>query len=294
MKGIILSGGKGSRLHPLTRVASKQLLPVYDKPMIYYPLSTLMLAGIKDVLIISTPEDLPIFKRLLSDGKQWGMSFSYAEQTEPNGIAEAFLIGEKFLGNDSVCLILGDNIFYGATLPERLQRAAKLNDGAIVFAYQVADPSHYAVITFKSGVAETGTALTLEEKPPKPQSNFAVPGLYFYDSQVVKIAKQLNPSGRGELEITDVNLVYMQNKQLAVEVLGRGVAWLDAGRPETLLQASTFIQTIQERQGMMISCPEEIAYRAGFIDKKKLAGLIKDMGENTYKIYLQKVVDDAG
>ncbi len=293
MKGIILSGGKGSRLHPLTRVASKQLLPVYDKPMVYYPLSTLMLAGIKDVLIISTPEDLPIFKRLLSNGKQWGMSFSFAEQAEPNGIAEAFLIGESFLGNDTVCLILGDNIFYGATLPERLQRAANLREGAIVFAYQVADPSHYAVITFKSGVEETGTALTLEEKPTNPKSNYAVPGLYFYDNQVVKIAKELNPSGRGELEITDVNRVYMQKKQLAVEVLGRGVAWLDAGRPETLLQASTFIQTIQERQGMMISCPEEIAYRAGFIDKKKLAGLIQGMGDNTYKSYLQNVVDDA-
>lgn len=290
MKGIILSGGKGSRLHPLTRVASKQLLPIYDKPMIYYPLSTLMLAGITDVLIISTPDDLPIFKRLLGGGEQWGMSFSYAEQAEPKGIAEAFLIGEKFLGGDAACLILGDNIFYGATLPERLQRAAKLKDGAIVFAYQVADPSHYAVITFE---AESGSALTLEEKPAKPKSSYAVPGLYFYDNQVVKIARELNPSGRGELEITDVNRVYMHKKQLAVEVLGRGVAWLDAGRPETLLQASTFIQTIQERQGMMISCPEEIAYRAGFIDKKKLAALIQDMGDNTYKSYLQNVVNDA-
>lgn len=289
MKGIILSGGKGSRLHPLTRVASKQLLPVYDKPMIYYPLSTLMLAGIKEVLIISTPEDLPIFKRLLEDGKQWGMDFSYAEQAEPNGIAEAFIIGETFIQNDSVCLILGDNIFYGATLSERLQRAAQLKEGAIVFAYQVADPSHYAVITFKSEADETGAALSIEEKPSRPKSNFAVPGLYFYDNHVVKIAKDMGPSSRGELEITDINRSYLQKEKLAVEILGRGVAWLDAGRPETLLQASTFIQTIQDRQGLMISCPEEIAYRAGFIDKKKLASLTKVMGENTYRRYLENI-----
>jgi glucose-1-phosphate thymidylyltransferase len=290
VKGIILSGGRGSRLHPLTLAVSKQLLPVYDKPMIYYPLSTLMLAGIREILVISTPLDLTLYKRVLGSGAQWGLRFEFLDQTEPNGIAQALLIGAEFIGNDTVALILGDNIFYGATLPERLRRAAALQRGAIVFAYQVADPSHYAVITFKPDSTDHGQALTLSEKPKNPRSQFAVPGLYFYDNQVVSIAKKMKPSGRGELEITDINKVYLKKRELGVEVLGRGVAWLDAGRSETLLQASTFIQTIQERQGLMISCPEEIAYRSGYISEKKLKQLINAMGKNAYRSYLQTII----
>ncbi len=291
MKGIILSGGKGTRLHPLTFVVSKQLLPVYDKPMIYYPLSTLMLAGIREILVISAPEDLPLFKKLLKTGEQWGLSISYEEQAEPNGIAEALVIGERFLAGESCCLVLGDNIFYGATLPERLKRASQLQSGAIVFAYQVANPSHYAVVTFESGPEESsGRVLFIEEKPTQAKSNFAVPGLYFYDNEGVEVAKTIRPSMRGELEITDVNRVYMERGQLNVEILGRGVAWLDAGMPESLLQASMFIQTIQERQGFMISCPEEIALRSGFISREQLAVLIDKMGNNTYRSYLERTL----
>jgi glucose-1-phosphate thymidylyltransferase len=257
--------------------------------MIYYPLSTLMLAGIREILVISTPLDIALYKRLLGDGAQWGLRFEFLDQTEPNGIAQALLIGADFIGNDTVALILGDNIFYGATLPNRLKRAASLKRGAIVFGYQVADPSHYAVITFEPDSTDHGQALTLSEKPKKPRSQFAVPGLYFYDNQVVSIAKKMKPSGRGELEITDINKVYLKRKELGVEVLGRGVAWLDAGRPETLLQASTFIQTIQERQGLMISCPEEIAFRSGFIGKEQLSRLIEVMGNNMYRDYLSSI-----
>jgi glucose-1-phosphate thymidylyltransferase len=287
MKGIILAGGKGSRLDPLTQVVSKQLLPVYDKPLIYYPLSMLMLAGIRSILIISSPEDLPQFRRLFGNGEKWGLDFAYAEQESPRGIAEALIIGKHFIGKDSVCLILGDNIFYGANLGERLERAANLKHGAVIFAYQVSDPSHYAVVTFKSVTSETGIALTLEEKPNQPKSSYAVPGLYFYDNEVCELVNQVKPSKRKELEITDLNKIYLDRGNLQVEVLGRGVAWLDAGRPETLLQAAHFIQVVEERQGLMVSCPEEIAYRKGYIGKAELKALISGMGENSYRSYLE-------
>ncbi len=291
MKGIILAGGRGSRLDPLTQVVSKQLLPVYDKPLIYYPLSMLMLAGIRNILIISSPEDLPLFKRLMGNGNKWGLDFSYAEQETPKGIADALIIGRDFIGKDSVCLILGDNIFYGANLAERLERAANLEEGAVIFAYQVRDPNHYAVVTFKSISADTGLALTLEEKPKRAKSNYAVPGLYFYDNKACNLAGQVKPSKRNELEITDLNQIYLDRGQLQVEVLGRGVAWLDAGRPETLLQASHFIQVVEERQGLMVSCPEEIAYRKGYIGKTKLRELISKMGENSYRSYLENFLN---
>ncbi len=287
MKGIILAGGKGTRLYPLTLGISKQLLPVYDKPMIYYPLSMLMLAGIRDVLIISTPEDLPQFKRILLDGSQWGMQFSYAEQAQPRGLADAFIIGKEFIGNDSVALILGDNIFYGRGLGNILQNASRLNEGAIIFAYPVRDPERYGVVAFNL----EGKAISIEEKPILPQSNYAVPGIYFYDNNVVHMAENLIPSPRGEIEITDINRIYMQQGKLFVEVLGRGVAWLDAGKHDSLLQASTFVQTVQDRQGLMISCPEEIAFFKGYIDKKQLAAQVKQYSGNDYGRYLQELLE---
>lgn len=285
MKGIILAGGRGTRLHPLTVAISKQLLPVYDKPMIYYPLSVLMLAGIQEILIISTPEDLPQYRRLLGDGNSWGLSFSYAEQAEPRGLAEAFVIGKDFINNQPVCLILGDNIFYGHGLPDTLRNCSQLREGARVFAYPVNDPERYGVIEFD----QDGNVLSLEEKPKHPRSRYAVPGIYFYDHRVSELAANLKPSPRGELEITDLNRLYLEKGQLTTEVLGRGFAWLDAGTHESLLQAAAFIQTVQERQGMMISCPEEIAFRMGYIDVSQLHILAARMGSTHYGQYLQRL-----
>jgi len=282
MKGIILAGGKGTRLYPLTLAVSKQMLPVYDKPMIYYPLSMLMLAGIRDILVISTPEDLPMFRRLLGTGEQWGVKFSYAEQAEPRGLADAFIVGQDFIQSEPVALILGDNIFYGRGLGKILQAAAGRKEGATIFAYPVRDPERYGVVAFDS----SGKAYSIEEKPSKPLSNYAVPGIYFYDSKVTEYALNLKPSPRGEIEITDINRLYLSQEKLFVEVLGRGVAWLDAGKHEALLQASTFVQTVQERQGMMISCPEEIAFRKGFIDMDQLISLAKFYEGNGYGQYL--------
>ena len=286
MKGIILAGGKGTRLHPLTLTISKQLLPVYNKPMIYYSLSMLMLAGIREILLISTPEDLPAFRKLLRDGSQWGLKFSYAEQAEPRGLAEAFIIGAEFIGQEPTCLILGDNIFFGHGLPEKLRNAANLTEGALVFAYPVKDPERYGVIEFD----ETGKALNIEEKPRQPGSNFAVPGIYFYDRTVVARAKNLEPSGRGELEITDLNRLYLAAGQLQVEQMGRGVAWLDAGTHESLMQASSFVQAVEDRQGMMISCPEEIAFRMGFINAVELEKLTTTLGTSNYGKYLRTLL----
>lgn len=288
MKGIILAGGKGTRLHPITKAISKQLLPVYDKPMIYYPLSMLMLASIREILIISTPEDLPLFRRLLGTGQQWGMQFSYAEQAEPRGLADAFIIGENFIGTNPVCLILGDNIFFGQGLSGQLQQAAHLQEGGIVFAYPVRDPQRYGVIEFE----EDGRAISLEEKPTRPRSNYAVPGLYFYDQRAAAFARSLKPSARGEIEITDLNKIYLEMGQLHVQQLGRGVAWLDAGTHESLLQASNFIQAVQERQGIMISCPDEIAYRRGFISKQALKDLAIQYKNNGYGEYLLRVTEE--
>jgi glucose-1-phosphate thymidylyltransferase len=287
MKGIILAGGKGTRLSPLTIGVSKQLLPVYDKPMVYYPLSMLMLAGIREILIISTPESLPIFERLLGSGEKLGLSFEYASQDEPRGLADAFRVGRDFIGDDSVALILGDNIFFGHGLPEQLKTAAALDKGAIIFAYAVNDPERYGVIEF----TEEGKALSIEEKPRNPRSDFAVPGLYFYDNQVVEIAQNLQPSKRGELEITDVNRTYLEQEELQVIVLGRGIAWLDAGNPRSLLQAANFIQAVEERQGMMISCPEEIAYRSGYIDRKQLLALAQEYKQTRYGDYLDDLAN---
>ncbi|HOG46421.1 MAG TPA: glucose-1-phosphate thymidylyltransferase RfbA [Anaerolineae bacterium] len=289
MKGIILAGGHGTRLRPLTLSISKQLLPVYDKPMIYYPLSMLMLAGIREVLVISSPEDLPAFRRLLGDGSQWGMRFAYAEQDQPRGLADAFRVGREFVGREPVCLILGDNIFFGHGLPEKLRAAAQLTSGALVFAYPVRDPERYGVVEFDG----QGRALSIEEKPQKPRSNYVVPGLYFYDGQVTEYAASLTPSARGELEITDLNQLYLRRGQLRVEALGRGVAWLDAGTHESLLQAANFVQAVEERQGMMISCPEEIAYRMGFIGSAQLRHLATRLATNGYGAYLLHLLDDG-
>ncbi len=287
MKGIILAGGRGTRLHPLTLSVSKQLLPVYDKPMVYYPLSMLMLAGIRDILVISTPEDLPLFRHLLGEGNKWGLQFSYAEQDQPRGLADAFRVGAEFVREEPACLILGDNIFFGHNLPEILQRAAMLTNGALIFAYPVRDPQRYGVVEFDPA----GKVLSIEEKPEKPRSHYAIPGIYFYDSQVVEMAANLNPSARGELEITDLNRLYQERGQLRVEVLGRGYAWLDAGTHESLLQASTFIQAVEDRQGMMISCPEEIAFRRGYIDRGQLQKLAEKMNNNSYGRYLEHLAD---
>jgi glucose-1-phosphate thymidylyltransferase len=287
MKGIILAGGKGTRLHPLTISTSKQLLPVYDKPMIYYPLSMLMLAGIREILVISTPEALPAFRELLRDGRQWGLDFSYIQQDQPRGLADAFLLGKEFIDNQPVSLILGDNIFFGHGLPNSLRKASEIQEGAVIFAYPVRDPERYGVVEFN----ENGKAVSIEEKPKEPRSHYAVPGIYFYDERVVGFAENLTPSVRGELEITDLNCMYMENGELNVEVLGRGVAWLDAGTHESLLQAAQFVQTLEERQGMMISCPEEIAYRLGFIDKATLIEQAK-MINNLYGDYLLRLVKE--
>lgn len=287
MKGIILAGGKGTRLYPITIGVSKQMLPVYDKPMIYYPLSMLMLAGIREILIISTPEDLPGYHRLLGSGKQWGLQFEYVEQAEPRGLAEAFIIGADFIAGEPVCMILGDNLFYGHGLPATLQKAAEITDGAVVFAYPVRDPERYGVIEFDENL----NAVSIEEKPKEPRSQYAVPGIYFYDQKVVELARSLKPSPRGELEITDLNKLYMAEGKLQVQVLGRGIAWLDAGTHESLLQAATFVQTVEERQGMMISCPEEIAYRKGFIDNAQLRKEAARMNGNRYGSYLLDLAD---
>jgi len=288
MKGIILAGGKGTRLYPITQATSKQLLPVYDKPMIYYSLSMLMLAGIRDLFLISTPIDLPVYERLLGDGSQWGIKIEYAEQDQPKGLADAFIIGENFVGNSTVCLILGDNIFFGGGLSKQLNDSAKLENGAIIFAYEVKNPKDYGIVEFN----KNGKAISIEEKPDTPKSNFAIPGLYFYDNKVVKLAKNLKPSKRGELEITDLNRIYLEKNQLEVKVLGRGTAWLDAGTHQSLLQASSFIGTIQDRQGIMISCPEEIAYRMGFINKIQLENLAQQYKQNDYGNYLIKLLDE--
>ena len=287
MKGIILAGGSGKRLYPITRGISKQLIPVYDKPMIYYPLSTLMLSGIRDVLIISTPEYMPLFQKLLGDGSELGMNFSYKVQERPNGLAEAFILGEEFIGNDSVCLILGDNIFYGAGLSQLLQSAAAKSEGATVFGYHVNDPERFGVVEFD----ENMHALSIEEKPKHPKSNYAVTGLYFYDNDVVDIAKNIQPSARGELEITDVNTEYLRNGKLDVKLMGRGYAWLDTGTHDAMLEASNFIATIEKRQNLKVASLEEIAYRMGYVDANQLYQLAQPLKKNDYGQYLLRLLD---
>ena len=287
-KGIILAGGSGSRLHPMTLAASKQLMPVYDKPMIYYPLSTLMQAGIRDILIITTPEDAPMFEQLLGDGSSWGINLSYAQQPKPEGLAQAFLIGEEFIGDSRVCLILGDNIFYGHQIEETLRSAVDQESGASVFAYYVTDPERYGVVQLDAD----NNAIDLEEKPANPKSHYAVTGLYMYDNDVIDIAKNIKPSARGELEITDVNKAYLERKTLKVELFERGTAWLDTGTVQSLLDAAVFIRVLEERQGLKIGCPEEIAYRQGFIDSEQLAGLAKKLEKSGYGAYLQQLLQE--
>ncbi len=289
MKGIILAGGSGTRLYPLTYVVSKQLIPVYDKPMIYYPLSVLMLAGIREVLIISTPHHLSLFQELLQDGQQWGMQFSYVAQPQPEGLAQAFILGEEFIGDSPVCLVLGDNIFYGHGLVEVMQRSTQLTQGALIFGYQVSEPQHYGVVEFDP----QGQVISLEEKPKQPKSKFAVPGIYFYDAQVARLARTLTPSARGELEITDLNRLYLKQQQLRVEILGRGYAWLDTGTHESLHQAANFIQTLEQRQGLKIACLEEIAYHQGFITGEQVLQLAQPLAKSGYGKYLLNLLDGA-
>jgi len=288
MKGIILAGGRGTRLYPLTRSVSKQLLPVYDKPLVYYSLSVLMLAGMREVLIISTPQELPRFQELLGDGQRWGMAFDYAPQAEPRGLAESFLIGRAFLGGGSACLVLGDNILYGGGLGRVLTRTAQLTDGAVIFAYRVRDPQRYGVVELDS----TGRPASIEEKPKQPRSAYAVPGIYFYDAHVVEYASQLKPSVRGELEITDLNDLYLQRGALRVEVLSRGIAWMDAGTPEALLQAANFVQALEDRQGLKIACLEEIAFQKGWIDDEQLRRLASEHGNGAYRLYLIGLLEE--